>query len=191
MLAGDVVEDEVELEAHPAVVQGGGEGGEVLHRAQVLAHAAVVLHGVAAVGLPGPRLEQRHQMQVGHRERLQVVQMLLDAAQGAREAVGVGDVGDLARVLQPVGGQQARLVEAAQGLGAVLHRGGDDPQHALEGLVGAVAVAGTESGAQVVAVAGQAQVEGAGQGGVDRCGVEGAGVRRRHGPIVEADPPAE
>ncbi len=69
VLAGDVVEDQVEHQADAAPAQRGGELAQVVDRAEVGAHGAVVLHGVAAVVVAVAGLQQRHQVQVGDAER--------------------------------------------------------------------------------------------------------------------------
>ena len=94
VLAGDVVEHEVEAQADAPLPQRGGQPAQVVDGAQVGADRAVVGDGVPAVVGTRPGLEQRHQVQVGDAELLQVVGVLGDAVQVAGEAIGVGGVAE-------------------------------------------------------------------------------------------------
>ena len=114
MLAGDVVEDQVHDQADALAAQGGREVAQVVGGAEVGADRAVVLDGVAAVVVALARLEQRHQVQVGDAEVLEVVEVLGDALEVAGEPVGVAGVAEHPRLLQPVGGEQPLLVELVQ-----------------------------------------------------------------------------
>ena len=107
-----------------------GEVAEVLGGAEVGPDRAVVLHGVAAVVVALPGLQQRHQVQVGDAELLEVVEVLGDALEVAREPVGVAGVAEHPRLLQPVGGEQPPLVEQVQvgrALGVRRRRGAHQP----------------------------------------------------------------
>ena len=92
MLAGGVVEHEVDAQAHAPLVQLPGDLLEVGHRAQPRVDRAVVRDRVAAVVLPGPRLQQRHEVQVGGAELGEVVQLARQLGERAAEAVDVADV---------------------------------------------------------------------------------------------------
>ena len=78
------------------------------------ADAAVVLHGVAAVVVALARLQQRHQVEVGDAELLEVVELVRDAGEVAGEALGVAGVAEHPRLLQPVRLEQPALVELVQ-----------------------------------------------------------------------------
>ena len=75
---------------------------------------AVVDHRVAAVVGRRPRVQQRHQVQVGDAELAQVGQLRAHAGQRPREAVDVGDVADGLLALEPVGRDLALVVEHPQ-----------------------------------------------------------------------------
>ena len=111
MFAGDVVEHEVETEADAVAAGGRRQRLQVVDRPEVGAHGAVVGDGVAAVVGARARLQQRHQVEVGHAQLLQVRQVLADAAQVTGEPVGVGGVPEHPRVLEPVRFEQALQVE--------------------------------------------------------------------------------
>ena len=119
MLAGDVVEDQVEHQADALAAQRGGELAQVVDGAEVRRDRPVVLDGVAAVVVALARLEQRHQVQVGDAEVLEVVEALRHALQVAGEPLGVAGVAEHPRLLQPVGREQPLLVEAVQVGGAL------------------------------------------------------------------------
>ena len=88
---------------------------QVVHRAELRCHRAVVGHRVAAVVLAVARLEYRHQVEVGDPEIGEVVEPMAYAAQRSRVPVGVGGVPEHAAVLEPVRAQRSLQVEAAQG----------------------------------------------------------------------------
>ena len=72
VLARDVVEHQVEYEADPLSAKGSAERAQVLHRAEVRADGAVVSDRIATVVVPVPRQQQRHEVQVGDAELLEV-----------------------------------------------------------------------------------------------------------------------
>ncbi len=158
VLTRDVVEDQVHHEADPALAQRAGEVTQVVHRAEVGAHRAVVLHGVPAVVVAVAGLEQRHQVQVGHAEVVEVVEPSGEAAQVVGEPLGVAGVAEHPRLLEPVRCQQPALVEPVQ-----LRRpggvrvGGQQHQAAGDGV--GVRVDRGETVQQVVPPAVQAQRE--------------------------------
>ena len=75
---------------------------QVVHRAEVGPYGAVVGDRVAAVVVAVPRQQQRHQVQVGDAELLEVGDPLAHAGQVAGEPVGIGGVAEHARRLEPV-----------------------------------------------------------------------------------------
>jgi hypothetical protein len=117
VLARGVVEDQVDAQRDVTLVQIRDERLQVGHGADPRIHRAVVLDRVAAVVIPVAGPQQRHQVQVADTEIGQVVEMLADTRQGAREPVGVTDVADHAGPLEPRGIDLAAAVEQAQ-----LHR---------------------------------------------------------------------
>ena len=125
MLARRVVEDDVDAQRHPLGAQVLRERAQVVHRAQRRLDRAVVGDRVAAVVGLGPRLQERHEVQVADAELAQVREALADAVQRAGEAVGVGDVADRLLALQPVRRDLALVVQAAQ-LRVALGRGARD-----------------------------------------------------------------
>ena len=125
VLAGHVVEHEVEHEARSRGVEVLGERLEVVHGAQVGPHRAVVGHGVATVVVALARAQQRHEVEVGDAELAQVGQVLGDPAQVAGEPLGVRGVAHHLGVLEPVGPQEALEVAQVEAVGpyAVRRRG--------------------------------------------------------------------
>ena len=138
VLGRGVVHDEVEAQAHATAPKLRREPLEAVHVAEARIDCAVVGDGVAAVVRAGPRLEQRHQVQVAHPELLEVVEALGDAGEGVREPVDVADVPDESLAAEPVGNALAPLVERPQvvrpGSGGL----GDDPEQAVEQRVDVV-----------------------------------------------------
>ncbi len=141
VLTGDVVEHEVEHQAHPGVVQPGREVLEVVHRAQVGAHRPVVGHGIPAVAVALARAQQRHEVQVAHPELVEVGQVVGHSTQVTGEAFGVRRVADHRRVLEPVGAQHALEVTHVQAVRA----GGEGSPRELDQV-------GTERPGPLVAV---------------------------------------
>lgn len=128
MLAGGVVEHEVDAQAHPALAQPRGEGLQVLHRAQPRVDGPVVGHRVPAVVLPVARAQQRHEVQVGDAQLGQMIEPAGQRGQRAGEAVGVGDVADHPLVLVPARVDLAAPVGVAQAIGPLGRR----HEHQLE-----------------------------------------------------------
>ena len=114
MLGRGVVEHDVDAQRHARRAQVVGQRAQVLHRPQRRLDRAVVDHRVAAVVGRGPRVQQRHQVQVRDAELAQVGQPLAHAAQCPREAVDVGHVADGLLALEPVGRDLALVVEHPQ-----------------------------------------------------------------------------
>ena len=75
MFTRRVVHDEIDAQRDAAVMQVVSERLQIGHRADTGIDLVIVLHGVTAVVLTGPRLEQRHQVQVSHPELDQVVEV--------------------------------------------------------------------------------------------------------------------
>ena len=128
VLARGVVEHHVDAERHPLRPQRRGERGEIRQRPELGLHRAVVDDRVAAVVGLGPRVQQRHQVQVADPELAQVGQPRADAGERAAEAVGVGHVAQRLLALQPIGRDLALVVEQAQLRAARGGRAGDRVQ---------------------------------------------------------------
>ena len=129
VLAGHVVEDQVDNQADPSSTQPPGEFLQILGGTEVWADRAVVADGVPAVVVAVARLQQRHQVQVADAEVLQVADLLADTTQVAGEPLGVAGVPEHSRTLQPVRGQQPPLVQSVQlGLALGIGRGGSSHQ---------------------------------------------------------------
>ena len=114
VLARDVVEDQVEDEAHPVLAQRGRQVAEVVDRPQVGTDRAVVPHRIPAVVVPHPRLEQRHEVEVAHAQLAEVRDLVLDALEVVGEPLGVGGVAHHAGQLEPVRLQRTPDVEDVQ-----------------------------------------------------------------------------
>ena len=135
VLARDVVEHEVHDQADALAAQRGGELAQVLGAAQLGLDRTVVADGVPAVVVALARLEQRHQVQVGDAQVLEVVEVLGHSREVTGEPVGVARVAEHPRLLQPVRGEQPLLVEALQVRGALgVRRGRGLGQSAQERL---------------------------------------------------------
>ena len=114
VLGRGVVEHDVDAQRHPGRPQVGGQRAQVVHRPQRRLDRAVVDDRVAAVVGRRPRVQQRHQVQVGDAELAQVRQPLADAGQRPGEAVDVGHVADGLLALEPVRRDLALVVEHPQ-----------------------------------------------------------------------------
>ena len=171
VLARDVVEDQVQAQAHPLLAHPRGEGPQVVHRAEVRADRAVVLHGVAAVVGRRSRLQQRQQVEVGDTEVAQVVQPVTDAGEGARVAVDVRRVAQRVGCLEPVRLQDPTLVEVVQVGGALGEPARGHQEQSSHDAVG-VGVHVLDGGAQVRQPALDPPLEGAHEvvGQVRECG---------------------
>ncbi len=84
-----VVHDEVEADAHAAVMALVGEIGEIIHGAQFRLYLPEVCHRIAAVGPAGRALKERHQVHVVDAALLDVVQVALHALERSSKAVRV------------------------------------------------------------------------------------------------------
>jgi hypothetical protein len=111
----NVVEHEVDHETDPPVSRRPRrERLEILDRPQVGTNLAVVGHGIPAVvvSIAGP--QQRHEVQIGDPELLEIVDPPADGLQRPGEPIGVGRVTEHPRALQPVGLKDAPLVQSVQ-----------------------------------------------------------------------------
>ena len=86
----------------PVRAQHGGQVAQIVDGAEVVAHGAIVHHRVPAVVLAGPRLQQRHQVQVGDAELGEVVDLVGHSLQVAGEQIRVGRVAEHLLVLEPL-----------------------------------------------------------------------------------------
>jgi hypothetical protein len=160
VLSRHVVEHQVEHEADPLVAQRRREPLQILDITQVGAHLTVGRDGIPPVVVPVPRAQQRHEMQVGDPQLLQVVDPLGDSSQRPGEAIGVGRVTEHPRLLQPVRLEDALLIQPVQVRVAIpVCRG--RPLHEPDGhLVGVRAVELAQRLGQLVPAAQQPQLEG-------------------------------
>ena len=166
VLAGGVVEHQVDADADAAPAQGGREVAEVVDVAEVGPHRAVVGHRVAAVVGCRPRGQQRHQVEVRHPELHQVVGVVGHLVEGAGEPVGVRRVAQRVRPLEPVRLGQPLVVEVVQLVGPRVVRRPGDRQQPVRDRFG-VGVQAPQRGHQVRSPALDAGLEdlSAGQGG--------------------------
>jgi hypothetical protein len=131
VLAGAVVEDEVEAEAHAPIPQKGAELAEVLHRPERPPSFSIIRDGVAAVIETGRSARQeRHDVNVVGTELFQVVQPSGGVCEGAHEPVGVKDVAYSPLALKPVRGEVALQVQRLEVLWSVGVPGGEEPYEA-------------------------------------------------------------
>ena len=84
-----VVHNEVEADAHAAVVAVIAESGEVFHGAESRLHLAEVCNGISAVAAAGRALQQRHQVYIVQTAFLQIIQVFADSVEGTCKAVGI------------------------------------------------------------------------------------------------------
>ena len=117
VLGRAVVEDQVDADADPPAPGQPAQPLQVVHGPEPGVDGPVVAHRVAAVRVALPGSQQRHQVQVAHAQLAQVVEVLPDPLEGAGEPVGVADVPDRPRVLEPVRLDAALQVEQLQLLG--------------------------------------------------------------------------
>ena len=99
VFVGGVVEDEIDDEADAVRPQLGGKLTQLLHGAQLRVDVAVTGDGVAAVGVRFGGQEQRHQVQIGEAQfleigdpgadTLQVLGVPVDIADAAEHGVGL------------------------------------------------------------------------------------------------------
>ena len=134
----------------------GGQVAQVVDGAEVVADGPVVHHRVAAVVRPRPRLEQRHQVQVGDAELGQVVDLVPHPGEVAGEHVGVGGVAQHPRVLVPLRVGVPTQVQQPQVLGSLAEVARGDLGGPLGHLDRVVGVGAGETGQQVRPVALQA-----------------------------------
>ena len=119
MFAGHVVEHQIDDQADPGAAKPAGEGTQIVDGAETRFHRAIIGDRVAAVVVPLPGLQQRHQMQVLHPQLGQIVEVVADAGQAAGEPVGVGGIADHRGLLEPVRLEQPPLVQLVQFFAAV------------------------------------------------------------------------
>ena len=153
MFLGDMVEHQVDHQRDAAFPQSLRHIREIVHGSKVAADGTVVGHRVAAIVGALTRLQQRHQVQVSDPEVTQVVEMSEDSVQGTREPVRVTDIARHTGLLQPVGTQQACLVESAQIGGTILKRLRHDGTYPLHQSVGLVSVDVAQRRCQLIRVA--------------------------------------
>jgi hypothetical protein len=179
MFAGNVIEHEIQDEADSVAAQCGGQIRQVRHRAEIRTDRAVVGDRVAAVAVTGPRGEQRHQVQIGHPQLLQVPDAVGDAGQRPPEALGVGGVAQHPGGLEPVRGQRPFGVQQVE-FGIALAEGGGGQRHQALAQRGGDP-AGVYPAGQVLPPAVQPQREGVPEvllaAGQFRCGDGMDGVR--------------
>ena len=132
MLLGNVIEDEVQDEVHAGVVQRLGQARKILHAAQVGSDGAIVRDRIPAITITIAGSQQRHQVEIAHTEFVQIGDVVHDAAQVARETLGIGGIPDHGRVLQPVWAKHALEVTHVQTVAAL----GEGPLSQGHQLVG-------------------------------------------------------
>jgi hypothetical protein len=104
VLVRRVVADEIEHQADAGAAQFLGQGAQVFHAAQARVHGAVVADRIAAVVVAFRRAEQRHQVQVGQAQFLEVGNLGAQLLQVAGKEVDVADAAQHLLRLEPGGG---------------------------------------------------------------------------------------
>ena len=160
MLGRHMVDDQVHDQGDAVAPQRGRQIVEIVHRAQISTDRVMVGDGVAPVIGSLSWLQQGHEVQISHPHLGQMVQMIVDALEGACEAVGVGGVPDHGRLLQPVRFEEPSLVETLEIVGALGDPGHENVPDSLQGFVGAIAVDPAETDPQIGEITLPAQFEG-------------------------------
>ena len=114
MIFTGVVHNEINADAHAQVVAFVAQGRQILHGAQLGLDLAEVGNGIAAVASVLGALQQRHQVEIVDAAFLDIVKMLPDALQVAREAVGIHEHAQHLISLIPVRHQLPGLVPVFQ-----------------------------------------------------------------------------
>ena len=88
ILAG-VVHHKVHADLDSLFMAGGSQAFQILHGAKIGLNLAEILHGVAAVASLGHRVQEGHQVDVVDVAFLDIIQLFLDAIDGAAKIVDV------------------------------------------------------------------------------------------------------
>lgn len=137
---------------------------EVIEGPEPWVDVAVVVDGVPAVVGAGTGPQHRHQVQHVDAELGEVAEPSADAVEGASEALGVTDVADPLRALEPVRFQLTGPVAVDQRLRPVRRGRADHVEQLLLDAVGGVAVQPAQRRPQVRQPVGRPTRE------VERCG---------------------
>ena len=114
MVFTGVVHDEVDADAHAQAVAFVAQGRQILHGAQLGLHLAEIGNSIAAVASVLGAFQQRHQVEIVDAAFTDIVKMLPDALQVAREAVGIHEHTQHLIALVPVRHQFSGLVPVLQ-----------------------------------------------------------------------------
>ena len=109
VVLGRVVEHEVQHQRDARLPQVRRQRAQVVDRAEPGIHRPVVADGIAAVAVAGPRGEQRHQVQIGQPQPLQIGNLLPQPRQIPRKQVHVQRAPG-----HPLGQMPPRIVLAPQ-----------------------------------------------------------------------------
>ncbi len=142
VLVRRVVEDEVQHEADAVLAQFRRQRAQIVHRAEPWVDLAVVADGIAAVVVALRRLEERHQVQIGQPQLLEIGDLGAHALQVAGKEIDVVDAAQHLLGLIPARVALARGVQRLERGGPVqpgLRRLGQDALQVIEEVV-AVAV---------------------------------------------------
>jgi hypothetical protein len=74
MLVGRVIQHQVHAQRHATLAQRRGQCVEVIEGAQLRSDRSIVHDGVAAIVLTGPWPQQRHDVQIGDPQLLQIIE---------------------------------------------------------------------------------------------------------------------
>ena len=114
MVLTGVVHNEVQADAHAAVMALVAEFCQVFHCAQSRLNLAEIRHCVAAVAAAGRAGQKGHKVDIVESALLQVVQMLFDALQGTGEAVGIHEHAEHLVAFVPLRNFLAHLIPLLQ-----------------------------------------------------------------------------
>ena len=119
MFVRGVVEDEVEHQADAVLAQIRRQGAQVVHGAQFWVDLAVVADGIAAVIVAVGRLEERHEMEIGQTQLLEIGDFGAHSLQVAGEKIDIVDATQHLLGLEPARILLADAVEFLQGCGTI------------------------------------------------------------------------
>ena len=114
VLVAGVVEDEVDHERDPRLAQLGRQVPQIVHRSEARIDLPVAADCVAAIVLTLRREEERHQVQVGEAQLLEVRDLLGHGGERPCVTIRVTDAAEHALGLEPGGGGGAPGVQRLQ-----------------------------------------------------------------------------
>jgi hypothetical protein len=134
-----MVQNKIKSQRDPSGTQYGGQLAKIINAAEVGAYRPIIHDRVAAVALARPRLEQRHQVEIGDAKFGEIVHPIRYTFQVTCEKIGVGRVTEHLGVLKPLRIRMPAQIQQSQvgwPLLEVLCRDLHEPVGHLGGMVG-------------------------------------------------------